>query len=203
MIKPDSTLAPNTGKPDDLRHCAARFLVAGTPAGAMTEAEALRVVDLMRPIFAQAGTLVMEEGDSAEGEYMALVLEGEVRAESGAGTIDDQVLMSLNGPGTLIGEMGVIDGSPRSARCVAQSDTKLAILTHQSLMGLLRDDPSIAARLMLVIAGSMARRLRETNRRLRTVSQVERMTQSELGKVQRELDAAHAINRRLLEQDKR
>ena len=191
----DSSVPPRT-----LHDQAIRFLLDAAPVGAFDHATASIVIDAMRPVFAAAGTLLLEEGDSAEREYMALVLEGEVRAETGTGNAQDQVLISMHGPGSLLGEMGVIDGSPRSARCTAQVDTKFAILTQQALWDLMSRHPAVAARLLLVIAASLAQRLRESNRRLRTVSQVERLAQDELGRVQRELDAAHAVNRRLLDE---
>ena len=56
--------------------------------------------------------MVMEEGEAEDNDYMALVLEGEVRAESGTGIAGEEVVISVIGPGSLIGEMGVIDGAP-------------------------------------------------------------------------------------------
>lgn len=88
--------------------------------------------------------------------------------------------------------MGVIDGGPRSASCTALTDVKLGVLSRTSLLALIETQPGAAARLMLGVAKGLAERLREGNRRLRTLSRVTRALQSEL-------DAAHAVNRRLLD----
>ncbi|VTU14318.1 hypothetical protein RA8CHR_00529 [Variovorax sp. RA8] len=89
--------------------------------------------------------------------------------------------------------MGVIDGGPRSASCTALTDVKLGVLPRASLLGMIESHPMVAARMMLGISTILAGRLREGNRRLRTLSQVSRA-------LQLELDAVHAVNRRLLEE---
>ena len=146
----------------------------------------------MEPAFVTRGTVLMQEGEEDETDYMALVLEGEIRAESGIAIPGEQVVMSVLGPGSLVGEMGVLDGSPRSATCTALTDLKLAILTSAMLQALIDERPATAARLLLAICTGLSARLRESNRRLRAVSSVSRA-------VQLELDATHAVNRRLLD----
>ena len=176
----------------DLRERAARLLMQAAPLAQLQFDDALTVIDVMEPVFVRTGLIVMEEGEDAETDYMALVLEGEVRAESGTGVAGEEVVVSVFGPGSLIGEMGLLDGAPRSATCTALSDLKLATLSRDALMGLIEEHPATAARLLLSISKGLADRLRESNRRLRTLTQVTRA-------VQRELNAAHAVNQRMLE----
>ena len=80
----------------------------------------------------------------------------------------------------------------RSASCTAITDVKMGVLSRAALMTLIAEHPAAAARLMLGLSKGLTDRLRESNRRLRTVSQVTRALQSEL-------DAAHSVNRRLLD----
>jgi CRP/FNR family transcriptional regulator, cyclic AMP receptor protein len=176
----------------DLRERAARLLMRAAPLAQLQLEDALRVIDAMEPVFVPTGLVLMEEGESDESDYMALVLEGEVRAESGTGVAGEEVVVSVIGPGSLIGEMGLIDGSPRSATCTALTDLKLATLSRHALMGLIEAHPGTAALLLLAISKGLADRLRESNRRLRMLTQVTRA-------VQRELNATHAINLRLLD----
>jgi len=122
-----------------------------------------------------------------------LVLEGQLRAVSSAGIPDGELVITVVGPGSLLGEMGVIDGGPRSASCTALTDVKLGLLSREALLGLVDSHPTVAARMMLGISTVLAGRLREGNRRLRTLSQMSRA-------LQLELDAVHAVNRRLLEE---
>lgn len=176
----------------DLREHAVYLLTEAAPMAGMKYEEARLVVDAMRPLHVLADTLLFEEGDAVDNDYMALLLDGEVRAETNTGLPGEDVVISVIGPGSLIGEMGVIDGSPRSASCTAITDVKLGVLTRASLMTLIDAHPAAAARLMLGLARGLAERVRESNRRLRTVSQVTRALQSEL-------DAVHSVNRRLLD----
>ncbi|MEP6722641.1 MAG: cyclic nucleotide-binding domain-containing protein [Variovorax sp.] len=181
---------PSLATPD-LRERAARLLMAAAPTTHMSLSEAAIVVNLMEPAFVSIGTVLMEEGEAEDTDYMALVLEGEVRAESGGGIPGEEVVISVLGPGSLIGEMGMLDGSPRSATCTALTDLKLATLSGAMLLALIEMHPSAAARLLLGISVALSVRLRESNRRLRALASVSRA-------VQLELDATHAVNRRLL-----
>jgi CRP/FNR family cyclic AMP-dependent transcriptional regulator len=176
----------------DLRERAAHLLMVAAPLAQLGLDDALVVIDAMEPVFVRTGMIVMEQGEAAETDYMALVLEGEVRAESGTGVSGEGVVVSVIGPGSLIGEMGLIDGAPRSATCTALTDLKLATLSRQALMQLIDDHPATAARLLLGISKGLSDRLRESTRRLRTLTQLMRA-------MQRELNATHAINQRLMD----
>lgn len=176
----------------DLREHAVHLLMRAAPLAGMSLEEARTVVDAMRPLQLLADTLLFEEGDAVDNDYMVLVLEGQLRVVSSSGALGGEVVISVIDPGSLVGEMGVIDGGPRSASCTALTDVKLGVLSRASLLALIETHPAAAARLMLGVAKGLAERLREGNRRLRTLSQLTRALQSEL-------DAAHAVNRRLLD----
>jgi CRP/FNR family transcriptional regulator, cyclic AMP receptor protein len=175
----------------DLREQAVYMLTQAAPMMGMTPDEARLVLDVMRPVHLLPDTLLFEEGDTEDSNYMVLVLDGQVRASS-AGLPGEEVVISVIGPGSLIGEMGVLDGGPRSATCTALTEVKLGVLSREAFMGLIKTQPAAASRLALALSKGLADRLRESNRRLRTLSQVTRALQSEL-------DAVHAVNRRLLD----
>lgn len=187
-----SSPLPLLGAGSDLRERAAQMLMNISFVAQMSLQEARSIVDAMRPVAVPADTILMMEGQADDVDYMALVLEGQVRAESAAHVPGEEVVISIIGPGQLIGEMGVLDGDPRSATCTALSDVKLAILSRTALRDLVDVQPAVAARLLLAIAQSMGARVRESNRRFRTLSRVTRA-------LQRELDATHAVNLRLLQ----
>jgi CRP-like cAMP-binding protein len=176
----------------DLREHAVTLLTDAASLAGMAVGEARTVVDAMRPVHLVAGTLLFEEGDAVDNDYMVLVLEGHLRAVNSTGLPGEEVVISVVGPGSLLGEMGVIDGGPRSASCTAITDVKLGVLSREALLGLIDAQPAAASRLMLGLSRGLAERLRESNRKLRTLSQVTRA-------LQLELDAAHAVNRRLLD----
>ncbi|MCU4118097.1 cyclic nucleotide-binding domain-containing protein [Variovorax sp. N23] len=174
-----------------LRDQAVLMLMRASPVAELDFHDAGLVIDAMQPAFVAAGTVFIEEGQTDGNEFMALLIEGQVRAENATGAAGENMVISLIGAGSLIGEMGLIDGAPRSATCTALSDLKLAILSREALRGLVETQPAIAARLLLAVASLLGGRVRENNRRLRTLSQVAKA-------MQRELDATHAVNRRLL-----
>lgn len=174
-----------------LRDQAALMLMRASPVAELDLHDAGAVIDAMQPVFVEAGTVFIEEGQTDANEFMALLVEGQVRAESATGVPGEDVVISLIEAGSLIGEMGLIDGAPRSATCTALTDLKLATLSREALRGLVEVQPAVAARLLLAVAGLLGARVRENNRRLRTLSQVVKA-------MQRELDATHAINHRLL-----
>jgi CRP-like cAMP-binding protein len=174
-----------------LRDNAALMLMRASPVAELDFHDAGLVIDAMQPVFIEAGAVFIEEGQTDGNEFMALLIEGQVRAENATGVPGEDVVISLIGAGSLIGEMGLIDGAARSATCTALTDLKLAILSQQALRGLVEVQPAIAARLLLAVAGLLGARVRENNRRLRMFSLMAKA-------MQRELDATHAINRRLL-----
>jgi CRP-like cAMP-binding protein len=84
------------------------------------------------------------------------------------------------GPGSLIGEMGLLDGEPRSASCTAVSTVRCAILTRDALNQLLNDDPRTAAKLMMAISLRIAERMRESADKLKLYAQLTQAMQEEI-----------------------
>ncbi len=160
---------------------AARLLVTSSALDDLTLADAMTVVTYMRPKRILAGTVVIKEGEVKRNDYMLLILEGDISVESDLpGGDADTLVVNVIGPGHLIGEMGLLDGSPRSARCTAYTDVAAAVLSRTALMRLLRDHPRTGSRLLLAISKRMADRLRETTRKLRTFAQMNKALQEEL-----------------------
>ena len=160
---------------------AARMLVTASALDDLTMTDAMVVVTYMRPKLIKAGTIFIKEGEVKHNDYMLLILEGDIAVESDLpGPDGDTLVVNVLGPGHLIGEMGVLDGSPRSARCTANTDIAAAVLSRTALMRLLRNDPRTGSRLLLAISKRMADRLRETTRKLRTFAQMNKALQEEL-----------------------
>ena len=172
---------------------AAALLITEGALVELSAADAREVVSYMRPERIKAGEVVIREGESTRNDFMALVLDGEVTVENSVAAAHDSMVVSILGPGSLIGDMGIIDGGPRSATCTASTDLALAVLTREALTRLMDTHPSVAARLLLAMSKRIADHLRETNRKLMTFAQVSKA-------LQQELDAAHGVNKRLLDQ---
>ena len=159
---------------------AARMLVTPTALDDLTVADAMKVVTYMRPKIIRAGTVFIREGEVQRNDYMLLVLEGDIAVENELPGHQESMVVNVIGPGHLIGEMGLLDGSPRSATCIANTDVAVAVLSRTALMRLLKDEPRVGARLLLAISTRMAQRLRETTRKLRTFAQMNKAMHEEL-----------------------
>ena len=160
---------------------AARMLVTPSALDDLTLADAMVVVTYMRPKRIASGTTFIKEGEVRQNDYMLLVLEGDIAVESDMPGIEgESLVVNIIGPGHLIGEMGVLDGEPRSARCTATTDVAAAVLSRTALMRLLKDHPRTGSRFLLAISTRMAERLRDTTRKLRTFAQMNKALHEEL-----------------------
>jgi CRP/FNR family transcriptional regulator, cyclic AMP receptor protein len=159
---------------------AARLLVTSSALADLTLGDALKIVGYMRPRRIKAGTVIIQEGEVKQTDYMLLVLEGDIAVENELPGLQESMVVNIMGPGHLIGEMGVLDGAPRSATCIANTDIAVAVLSRTALMRLLKEDPRLGSRLLLAISKRMADRLRETTRKLKTFAQMNRALQQEL-----------------------
>jgi CRP/FNR family cyclic AMP-dependent transcriptional regulator len=101
-----------------------------------------------------AGQVIFREGDA--GSTMYVIVEGEVDIQSGSH------LLETAGPGSLLGEMALIDRSPRSASAVAKTDCKLAPVDQRRFEFLVQQTPYFALEVMEI----MADRLRKTTARI-------------------------------------
>ncbi len=112
-------------------------------------------------------------------DYMLLVLSGEVLVEA-LSSGDSKVIVNILGAGHLIGEMGALDGAPRSASCTAQSEVDVAKLTSKDLERLIQEHPTIAARFLMAIAKRLADRVRLGNHKLLMLNQINEVMQLEM-----------------------
>ena len=97
------------------------------------------------------GDFLFKEGDKRDVAYVLLEGEMEVR-------LDDYVPETA-GPGALIGEMALIDGSPRSANAMAKTNCRLASIDERRFLFLVQQHPHFATHVLKVLA----KRLRHMN----------------------------------------
>jgi CRP/FNR family cyclic AMP-dependent transcriptional regulator len=162
---------------------AAEMLRAETALMQLSVEEARAVVTYMRPRKIAEGTTFIREGDTQDTDFMLLVLDGEVTIETIVVSRTAPITVSVLGPGNLIGEMGVLDGSPRSASCTAMTDLRCAMLTRAGLDQLLYDDPRTAAKLMLAISLRIANRMRESQEKLKLYAQLTQAMNEEINEL--------------------
>jgi CRP/FNR family transcriptional regulator, cyclic AMP receptor protein len=162
---------------------AARLLTAPTALMQLSEEEATVVVSYMRPRIIREGTTFIKEGDVRDTGYMMLILSGEVTVENIIVSRTSPVTVNVLGEGSLIGEMGLVDGEPRSATCTATSTVRCAILTRSALERLMNDQPHIGGKLMMAVSLRIAERLRDTADKLKLYAQLTQAMQQEIDKL--------------------
>jgi CRP-like cAMP-binding protein len=159
---------------------AAQLLAAPEALTGLTIEEARVVVRYMTPRFFAAETRFIREGDAGDNGFMALLIEGEVVVERVTVSRTEPVTIRVLGPGSLIGEIGLVDKEPRSASCTAGTDIWCAILTRQAVESMITHDPVVAARLLLGVSANIAERLRDTNRQLKLYARLATAMREEL-----------------------
>lgn len=171
---------PPATKGSGSARAAAMLLRAPTALMQLSEAEAATVVDFMQPRLFDAGTTIIRQGEAADTGFMVLVLDGEITVETLMASRVNPATVTVLGPGSLIGEMALVDGGARSASCIASSDVRCAVLTREALESLIAKRPATAAKLMTAVAQRLAERLRESGHKLQIYSRLVQTMQQEI-----------------------
>ena len=116
-----------------------------------------RLAEQSRPRRFPAGSQLLGQGDS--GDSLFIILEGRVRVERSHPSLLRPVLLAELGPGEVVGEIGVLDGEPRTATVTALRDTETIELGAPALTQTILDHPEVGAALLRVLS----RRLRTTD----------------------------------------
>lgn len=189
MVDPKDKASPGLPDPSSAvprepssREHAARLLAAPAALVQLSLIEAKIVVSYMRPERVPAGVTFIVEGDADNTGFMVLLLDGEVLVESITVSRTQPVTTAILGPGSLVGEMGLLDTGPRSASCTASTDIQCAVLTRQSLEALIQEQPAIGAKFLLAVSARIAERYRETQKKLRLFARLASTMQQELDK---------------------
>ena len=159
---------------------AAKLLIAPTALMQLTLEEAFTVVSYMTPRKIPMGTTIIKEGDDSDTGYMMLLLEGEVTVENIVVSRHAPVTVTVLGPGSLIGEMGLVDGRARMASCTASINSRCAVLTRAALEKLGKEEPQTATKLMFAVSLRIAERLRDTSVKLKMYTQLVQAMQQEI-----------------------
>lgn len=162
---------------------AAQLLSSPEALTGLSVEEARVVVRYMTARWIAADTTFIREGDAGGSGFMALLVEGDVVVERVNVSQTAPVTIRVLGPGSLIGEIGLVDKEPRSASCTAATDIWCAILTREGIETMIARDPMVAARLLLGVSAHIAERLRDTNRQLKLYARLATAMREELTSV--------------------
>jgi len=96
-----------------------------------------------------AGTTLVREGEPGHDAF--IVLDGSVSVHRAGAKV------TTLGPGSIVGELSMLDRGPRTATVVCETDCDLFVLGVRQFSGVLEEVPSIAHSLL----ASLATRIRE------------------------------------------
>ncbi len=109
------------------------------------------------------GEVIFREGDDSLAVFR--LVKGRVRLVK-AGPNGGVVLATLS-RGEMFGEMGILDGTARSATAVAEGDTTLTVIPRNGFLDRLQHDPELSLQVMT----KLVQRLRSTDERLARAAQ--------------------------------
>ncbi|HWZ90654.1 MAG TPA: cyclic nucleotide-binding domain-containing protein, partial [Polyangiaceae bacterium] len=134
-------------------------LAARIPLLACLDPEQRRQIDALFEVrlYADRETVVWE-GDAADAVFV--VLSGYLKA-CNLGPDGRELLLSVMGPGEVVGELSLLDGQPRSATVVALEAVKLAAIDRESFMHLVDGSSKLSMALLRVVT----QRLRNLSKR--------------------------------------
>ncbi|WP_150430147.1 Crp/Fnr family transcriptional regulator [Dechloromonas sp. CZR5] len=112
---------------------------------------------------AERGAFIVRAGESTDSLYVLLAGRAKVTNTDEEGR---EIILAWLGPGEFFGEMGLIDGSPRSANVVAAEPCELLFLSKEAFQRCLQDNFQVAQKLMK----TLVLRLREADRKIESLA---------------------------------
>jgi CRP/FNR family cyclic AMP-dependent transcriptional regulator len=105
----------------------------------------------------QAGAELMHQGEPSTSLHV--ILTGRVQVERGHPSLSEPLILAELGPGEVVGEMGLLDGEPRSATVRAIEETETIELSRDQVAAIIAQHPETTVSLLRMVS----RRLRTTN----------------------------------------
>jgi len=118
---------------------------------------------LQRKTF-KPGEQIFKQGNPGVGLFIVMTGSVEVMQEEEDGTVLE---LATAKPGEFIGELALLDDSPRTASAVAVDETSVVALFRTDLLALAETRPRVGVKILVQLSQIVAERLRRTNRALK------------------------------------
>jgi len=129
---------------------------AGELVRYLSEEEYVQLLDDTVPVSAEPGDVIFFKG--APSSSLVIVVEGELEVfEESKGKM---IVMGTVPAGSVVGEVGFLDGRARTRHVRAKTTCDLRKVTRDSFLELLKNDPALFAKLMVSLAELLASRYR-------------------------------------------
>ncbi len=100
----------------------------------------------------EAGSLVVDQGQTGREAFVILKGSATVRRNGKK--------VATLGPGSVVGELSLLDHGPRTASVVADTDCVMLVISQRQFLGVLDSIPALSHKLLATLAG----RIRELDR---------------------------------------
>jgi serine/threonine protein phosphatase PrpC/CRP-like cAMP-binding protein len=120
----------------------------------LTYKEVMRLLNVTTVKDYGPGDNLITEG--ADGEELFIILSGKVRLQKGGALITHLLR------GAHLGEMALVDRSPRSATAVAEENSRALVLRRKEFYEIIRKEPVLATKLLWSFVQVLTERLRKT-----------------------------------------
>jgi CRP/FNR family transcriptional regulator, cyclic AMP receptor protein len=128
-----------------------------------TREDVERLAAFMQVYRADSEQTIIREGDIDD--YMLLIMQGKVDIVK-VDTHGRPQPMTSVGPGAMLGEMSMIDGEPRFATCIAAEATTFAVLSRDSMVQIILEEPGMGSKILIKLVTLLSQRLRKTSSNL-------------------------------------
>jgi CRP-like cAMP-binding protein len=133
------------------------WLFAGLEAEQLTP-----LLNASREVSFHPGQVLFREGDPPDGVYIVQTGSVQIAARDKRG----RLVVTAASAGTVIGDLGVIDGQPRAAVATATETGAAYFLPAGELLAVLNDSPSVSTRLLTILV----HKVRQTNASIMSAS---------------------------------
>ena len=138
---------------------------------ALDERDLDALTKVARQTTAERGEIIVNQG--SKGESLYVVVSGQIRVYLSDET-GKEVILGLEGPGAIFGEISVLDGELRSASVAAMKRTELLKIEGQAFRQLLQTNARLALAVIAALAG-MIRKLTDATQGLALQSAYRRL----------------------------
>lgn len=128
----------------------------------LSRADVEQMRALVKRVEFDEGDLVFREGELGDDMYLIAHGSASVKMRQGEDALPTRLVTFA--PGTVFGEVALLDSGPRSATVEADSRLVCYVLSGADFQRLIAEQPGIAIRLLRNIAGELGNRLRRANR---------------------------------------
>ncbi len=129
----------------------------------LSDAELDLILSSSQQMQYKKNNIIFYEGDP--GDYLLVVLSGKIKVVL-LGEHGQELILAFLGPGSYVGEMSLLEGTPRSATIITMEACELVRVARDPIMDLIQHHHSLTMKILM----TLSKRVREMSEQLRSMS---------------------------------